>query len=267
MLIAQISDTHVCAEGTRLYGRIDTNAGLARAIDAVNRLRPRPDLVLMTGDLAESGQPAQYAMLRKLLARLEIPLRVLPGNHDSRENLRAAFADHGYLGQGEFLHHAAELGPLTLIALDTQVPGEDGGTLCAERLAWLERELERSRGRPTLVAMHHPPVPIGVDWLDRSNCANAEGLAGVVSRHPQVERVLCGHLHRPIQFRFAGTIAQTCPSPAHQVALDLAPDAKSQFEMEPPAFMLHAWRQGIGVVSHTAYIGDFAGPYPFFDVD
>jgi len=53
------------------------------------------------------------------------------------------------------------------------------------------------------------------------------------------------------------------PEPAHQVALDLAPDAASAFRMEPPAFQLHAWREGVGVVSHTAYIGDFAGPYPF----
>jgi Icc protein len=262
MLIAQISDTHVCAEGTRLYGRIDTNAGLARAIDAVNRLRPRPDLVLMTGDLAESGQPAQYAMLRKLLARLEIPLRVLPGNHDSRENLRAAFADHGYLGQGEFLHHAAELGPLTLIALDTQVPGEDGGTLCAERLAWLERELERSRGRPTLVAMHHPPVPIGVDWLDRSNCANAEGLAGVVSRHPQVERILSGHVHRAAQIRFAGTVVATAPSTAYQVALELGHDGEPHLIHEPPAFLLHRWHGG-ALTTHVIAVGDFGGPQPY----
>ena len=262
MLIAQISDTHVCAEGTRLYGRIDTNAGLARAIDAVNRLRPRPDLVLMTGDLAESGQPAQYAMLRKLLARLEIPLRVLPGNHDSRENLRAAFADHGYLGQGKFLHHAAELGPLTLIALDTQVPGEDGGTLCAERLAWLERELERSRGRPTLVAMHHPPVPIGVDWLDRSNCANAEGLAGVVSRHPQVERILSGHVHRAAQIRFAGTVVATAPSTAYQVALELGHDGEPHLIHEPPAFLLHRWHGG-ALTTHVIAVGDFGGPQPY----
>jgi 3',5'-cyclic-AMP phosphodiesterase len=262
MLIAQISDTHVCAEGTRLYGRIDTNAGLARAIDAVNRLRPRPDLVLMTGDLAESGQPAQYAMLRKLLARLEIPLRVLPGNHDSRENLRAAFADHGYFGQGEFLHHAAELGPLTLIALDTQVPGEDGGTLCAERLAWLERELERSRGRPTLVAMHHPPVPIGVDWLDRSNCANAEGLAGVVSRHPQVERILSGHVHRAAQIRFAGTVVATAPSTAYQVALELGHDGEPHLIHEPPAFLLHRWHGG-ALTTHVIAVGDFGGPQPY----
>ena len=263
MLIAQISDTHVCPEGTRLYGRIDTNAGLARAIETVNRLRPRPDLVLMTGDLAESGQPAQYAMLRKLLSRLEMPIFVLPGNHDSREGLRAAFSDHGYLsGAGEFLHYAADLGPIRLIALDTQVPGADGGALCAERLAWLESELTRSQERPTLIAMHHPPVPIGVDWLDRSNCANAEGLAAIVARHPQVERILCGHVHRAVQIRFAGTVVATAPSTAYQVALELGHDGEPHLIEEPPGFLLHRWHGG-ALTSHVVPVGAFGAPQPY----
>jgi 3',5'-cyclic AMP phosphodiesterase CpdA len=263
MLIAQISDTHVCAEGERLYGRIDTNAGLARAIETVNRLKPRPDLVLMTGDLVESGQAAQYAMLRKLLSRLEMPVFVLPGNHDSRAALRAALTDHAYLpGEGEFLHYRAELGPLTLIALDTQVPGADGGNLCAKRLEWLEHQLTLNQDRPTLIAMHHPPVPIGVDWLDRSNCANAEGLAAVVARHPQVERILCGHVHRAAQIRFAGTVVATSPSTAYQVALELGHDGEAHLIEEPPAFLLHRWHGG-ALTSHVVPVGDFGAPQPY----
>ena len=263
MLIAQISDTHVCAEGTKLYGRIDTNAGLARAVETINRLNPRPDLVLASGDLAESGEPGQYAMLRKLLAPLEMPLSVLPGNHDSGDAFRAAFADHAYLPQeGEFLHYGVELGPLSLIALDTRIPGEHDGRLCAERLGWLEAQLQAHRDRPTLIAMHHPPVAIGVDWLDRLGCANAEGLAAVVSRHPQVERILCGHVHRAAQRRFAGTIVATAPSTAYQVALELGHDGEPHLIPEPPAFLLHRFHAG-ALVSHVAAVGDFGAPQPY----
>jgi 3',5'-cyclic AMP phosphodiesterase CpdA len=230
----------------------------------VNRLNPRPDLVLMSGDLAESGEAAQYAMLRTLLARLKLPVHVMPGNHDSRERLRAAFADHAYLpAAGEFLHYALEPGPLRLIALDTQIPGADGGTLCAERLAWLERALHRERERPTLIAMHHPPVPIGVDWLDRSNCANAEGLAAVVKRHPQIERILCGHVHRAAQIRFAGTLVATAPSTAYQVALELGHDGEAHLiANEPAAFLLHRWHGG-ALVTHVVPVGDFGAPEPY----
>src|SRR2546426_4627811 len=152
---------------------------------------------------------------------------------------------------------------LRIVAIDTVIPGEDGGRLDDERLAWLEKILSLRRDKPTLLIMHHPPFPTLIGHMDRIGLSGSGALARVIARHPQGERVLCGHLHRPIQFRFAGTIASTCPSPAHQVALDLAPDAASAFRMEPPAFQLHAWRKGVGVVSHTAYIGDFAGPYPF----
>lgn len=263
MLIAQISDTHVCAEGSLLYGRIDANAGLARAVETVNRLRPRPDLVLASGDLAEAGESAEYRMLRELFGRLEMPVHVMPGNHDSREAFRAAFADHAYLPRaGEFLHYALELGPLSLIALDTVIPGAHEGALCRARLDWLEAELEARRERPVILAMHHPPVPIGVDWLDRSGCANAEALARVIARHPQVERILCGHVHRAAQVRFAGTLAATAPSTAYQVALELGHDGEPHLIAEPPAFLLHRFHDG-ALASHVVPVGAFGAPQPY----
>ena len=91
---------------------------------------------------------------------------------------------------------------------------------------------------------------------------DVEGLRAVLVNHPQVERVIAGHLHRPITVRFGGTVASTCPSPAHQVALDIAPDARDDYILEPPAFQLHWWN-GSTLVTHTAYIGEFDGPYPF----
>jgi 3',5'-cyclic-AMP phosphodiesterase len=262
MLIVQLSDTHVCAEGVRLYGRIDTNAGLLRAVETINRLRPLPDAVVVSGDLVNAGEPAQYAALRPILDRLTPPYYVLPGNHDSRENLSAAFADHAYLPKTGFLNYAIELGPLTLIALDTVVPGEDGGTLCAERLSWLQAELEQHHDRPVIVAMHHPPVPIGVDWLDRTRCANAEGLAEVIGRHPEVERIICGHVHRAAQMRFAGTMVATSPSTAYQVALELGHDGEPHLIHEPPAFLLHRWQEN-ALLTHIVPAGNYGPAQPY----
>ena len=92
--------------------------------------------------------------------------------------------------------------------------------------------------------------------MDAIACRGAEALAAVIARHGQVERVLCGHVHRPVTLRWAGTVASIAPSVAHQVALDLRPGAPSAFVMEPPALQLHLWLPGQGLVSHTRYLGD-----------
>ncbi len=263
MLLCQISDLHVKPERRLAYRRVDTATMLERCIERILALPQRPDAVIATGDLVDLGTEAEYRLLRELLAPLAMPLYLLPGNHDGREALRAVFDDHAYLRQWEpFVQYAIDAHPLRLVALDTVVPGSGGGLLCAERLAWLDRTLSAAPWKPTVVALHHPPFVTGIGHMDRIGLAGIDGLAAVIARHPQVERLIAGHLHRPITVRFAGTVASTCPSPAHQVALDLAPDARDDFVMEPPAFQLHWWN-GHALVTHTAYVDAHDGPYPF----
>lgn len=266
MLIGQITDLHVKANGKLSYGVVDCAAMLARCVEHLVGLKQRPDLLVVTGDLVDFGRPEEYAALRSLLAPLPMPYFLIPGNHDDRQGLRDAFPEHAYLRQWDrFVQYAIEDWPVRIVALDTVIAGASGGMMCDERIAWLEARLAEQPGRPTVVIMHHPPFTTGIGHMDDIGLEGAEALAAVIGRHPEVERVLCGHLHRPIQVRFAGTIASTCPSPAHQVALDLAPDAPSRFMMEPPGYQLHQWREATGIVSHTAFIGDFAGPYPFYE--
>jgi 3',5'-cyclic AMP phosphodiesterase CpdA len=266
MIVCQISDLHVKANGKLSYGVVDCAAMLARCVEHVVGLKQRPDLVAVTGDLVDAGRPEEYAVLKALLAPLPMPYFLIPGNHDEREALREAFPEHAYLGQWDpFVQYAIEDWPVRILALDTVIPGASGGTLCSERIAWLAARLEEQPRRPTVVIMHHPPFSTGIRHMDDIGLTGAEALAAVLASYPNVERVLCGHLHRPIQTRFAGTIASTCPSPAHQVALDLDPRAPSRFMMEPPGYQLHQWSEANGIVSHTAFIGEFAGPYPFYE--
>jgi len=96
--------------------------------------------------------------------------------------------------------------------------------------------------------------------MDNCGLDNTAGLAEVVGRHPQVERILCGHLHRTIDRRFAGTVAGTAPSTAHQIRLNLVPDARISFIFEPPGYQLHLWEAETGLVSHTAVFDDWSGP-------
>ncbi len=267
MLIAQITDTHVKLPGALAYGRVDTASMLERCVAALGRLDPQPDLIVVTGDLVDLGRAEEYAHLRALLAPLVPPLIVIPGNHDDRAALRAAFADHAYLPAEGFLHFTVDAPyPVRIVGLDTVVPMQGGGALCEERLAWLDAALARQPQRPTVVLMHHPPFVTGIGHMDQLGLAGREAFAEVVARHPQVELVLCGHLHRNIQARVGGRAAMTGPSTAHQVALDLRADAPSRFRMEPPGYLLHWWT-GAGFVSHQACIGEHAGPFPFFADD
>ena len=263
MLIAQISDTHIKPEGQIAYGRVDTAVFLAKAVAHLNALQPRPDMILVTGDLVDAGAPVEYTRLRTLLAPLEMPFYLIPGNHDARDPLRAAFADHRYLPASGFLQYTIEAQAVRLIALDTLVPGQGHGELCTERLDWLEARLAE-QDRPTILFMHHPPFECGLAYMDRERLRDgADRLAAIVGRHPNVERVLCGHVHRSIQVRWAGTIAASAPSTAHQLTLDLDPAAPLTYRMEPPGALLHAWRPGTGLVSHLSPIGDYDGPHRF----
>jgi Icc protein len=263
MIVAQLSDPHVVAPGQVLYGRVDTPACLARAVAEINNLDPLPDVTVVTGDLVGHKEPAEYEHLRRLLAPLRMPVFLIPGNVDSRDLLRATFGNDGYLPKDGFLQYAVEDYPLRLVALDTHIPGEGGGELCDERLAWLDRTLAEAPEKPTLLLMHHPPFATGIERMDKAGLRNSEAFAAVVARHPQVERILCGHLHRAIDRRFAGTVAGTAPSTAHQMRLDLRTGSTSlRFMLEPAGYQLHLWREDTGLVTHTALIGDWPGPFP-----
>ena len=273
MILAQITDTHIVASGTlfrcpvqgtapdaeRVYREFDTAQYLARAVAALNALVPRPDVTVVTGDLVDHGEPAEYEHLRDLLAPLQMPVFVIPGNHDAREPLRQAFGGGGYFPAAGFLQYAIEEYPLRLIALDTLVEGKGGGELCHERLSWLDRTLAAQPSRPTVVLMHHPPFQTGITYMDNHGLDNAAALAEIVTRHPQIERILCGHLHRAIDRRFAGTVAGTAPSTAHQVRLNLIRDARISFIFEPPGYQLHLWQNG-GLTTHTAVLGTWGSP-------
>ncbi|WP_313295212.1 phosphodiesterase [Diaphorobacter sp.] len=266
-LLVQLSDPHIREPGKLAYGRIQTAPYLAQAVDSIGRLPQRPDAIVITGDLTDFGRAAEYEHLQSLLAPLgDMPLYLLPGNHDERQQLRASFPSHSYLGTDGFVQYSVPIGGLQLVTLDTVTPGASEGNLCQQRLDWLEAELDRQRHKPVVIAMHHPPFQTLIGHMDRIGLlTGAKELEAIVARYPNVERVICGHLHRSIQVRFGGTIAATIPSPAHQVCLDLAPDAASAWTLEPPGYALHALPQGGRLVSHMAASGTFEGPFPFHE--
>jgi 3',5'-cyclic-AMP phosphodiesterase len=262
-MFVQLSDPHVVAPGRLLLDRVDTPRLLAQAVAAVAAMQPAPAAVVLTGDLVDRGTAEEYEHLRALLAPLPGPVWLMPGNHDDPAVMRQVFVDHDELqppaGDPALADHVLwvrSVGGLRLVALDTVVPRASHGRLCAARLAWLADTLAAAPDTPTVLALHHPPFATGIGHMDAIGLLEGgPELAALLQGHPQVERLICGHLHRPITRRFGGTLAMTVPSTAHQIVLDLAPDAPPAWRMEPPGYAVHAWLGG-ALVSHVVALGD-----------
>jgi Icc protein len=243
-LLLQISDPHIGAgwEGT------DPDESVLRAVEAILSLPDRPDALLVSGDLTDNGDPAEYARLRELLAPLDLEPHVLPGNHDLRRPMREAF---GLPGAGdEPVSHVVDLGPLRLVCLDSTIPGAEGGALDEGRIGWLDRALETDREKPTVIAMHHPPLRTEIPTFERIGLdpQGRAALAEVLVRHRQVVRIVAGHVHRAIVAELAGRAVLTVPSTYMQSALDFtAPQL--QMRDDPPGYAIHALRDG-SLASH-----------------
>ncbi|MCA6121888.1 phosphodiesterase [Bradyrhizobium sp. WSM 1704] len=269
VLIAQISDLHIKLPGALAYGRVDTAKALDRCVAALNAFEPAPDFVVISGDLVDTATAEEYDHLKRLLAPLRLPFAGIPGNHDSRELMRAAFPAAFAHATGP-LDQKIEVGGLDLLLLDSSVPGKPHGMLETSTLQWLDATLATAMDRPALIFLHHPPFKGGISHMDQQDLFNADELARIVRSHPRTQLIACGHVHRAMLTTCAGIPVTICPAPNHAVDLDLARLREPSFRVEPPAFHLHAWFPGqrFGqLVTHQVPIGQFDGPHPFFGPD
>lgn len=268
--IAQISDLHIKSPGELAYGRVDTAKALERCVAALNAFEPAPDFVVISGDLVDTPTAQEYEHLKRLLAPLKLPFTGIPGNHDGRALMRAAFPNAPYASPSGALNQKIELGEIDLLLLDSSVPGRPHGELEAPTLQWLDATLASSTTRPALLFLHHPPFVAGIWHMDRQNLHNAADLDAIIRRHPRARIIAAGHVHRATLTMFAGVPCTICPAPNHAVDLDLGELRAPSFKVEPPAFHLHTWFAGESLgqlVTHHVPIGDFDGPHPFFGPD
>lgn len=264
MLIAQISDTHIVEEGRKTLGIAPTASNLERCIEHLNQFVPKPDIVLITGDITDDGTPQQYAHADKLLSALEIPYFIIPGNHDNTSNLWAQFSGERcpQMQEGS-INYTIENFPVRLIGLDSTIPGAGGGELCEKRLSWLDQQLTKKPDQPTLIFMHHPPVPCSVQETDLDGFIGAEKLGNILDNYTNIERLICGHIHMPINTKWHGTIVSTAPSTGMRLRLDLTMQKEGGFFLDRPAYQIHHWTPQRNLVTHTIFVHDKKEPYPF----
>jgi 3',5'-cyclic-AMP phosphodiesterase len=246
VIVAQISDMHIKRRGHFLHHMPHVARPLHRALSTITRLRP--DCVIATGDLTESGTLAEYVRLREILnSHTGVPVYLLPGNHDRREPLRSVFWDHEYLRQSTHgVLFTIEAESLRVIALDSTDEGRSGGYLSEASIEWLRHRLRERRNTPTILAMHHPPFPTGIRSVERQGFRGREELGRVVRMHPQIRRIICGHIHQPFAREWCGTIGVSAPSTAPTLALH--PGALG-LAWEPGGFLTHRYEPVVGLTT------------------
>ncbi len=257
MLIAHISDFHVFAgkPETKLV-RLDAERVARLVAQDLVKFSPPLDAIAFTGDLTDGGSEADYSLLKDILAPLTMPVFMIPGNHDKRETMRAAFADRLPFGHGPFLNYEARVDDFRLLALDTLIEGRGEGALEPESLSWLQEKLSRKTAEPTIILLHHTPFPSGIASLD--NAALVRGRAEMAKlvrdyRAPLV--ILAGHIHRPYKAIWNGAYCAVGGSPAFQVELDLAAtDFEPGCVDEPYAYYVYRIEKDGTIAVHTRYV-------------
>ncbi|WP_406410317.1 metallophosphoesterase [Streptomyces sp. NBC_01614] len=248
MLIAHVSDLHI-------GGSEDSVERAMRVREYLNGLPGPVDAVMVTGDIADHGLADEYTIAREVM-RYDAPTIVCPGNHDSRTAFRTVLL--GQSGHGP-INQVLRLEGLTIALCDSSIPGRHDGHLDDETIGWLESELDRAEG-PVFVAMHHPPVRLGLPSVDAIRLTNPDRLEKVLKHHPHVRAVMAGHAHTAASAIYAGLPLSVAPGVVSTLKLPqelVLPDQWTEddaldFEL-PPAITLHVF-DGDRLASHTRVV-------------
>jgi len=247
MIIAQLTDLHIGFDGEDVPCK--NTARLRKVIKDMNAMTRRPDLLILTGDLVETGENWAYEKLRDELAKTDLPVYFAMGNHDDRAAFTGIFPDAEF--HDGFLQYTIEDHDLRIIVLDTLEPGRHGGAFCEKRAAWLENQLTQQPERPTLLALHHPPIETGIGWMTaKDDDGWVVRLRDIVERHDNIVHIISGHIHRSIFKQFGGTAVSVSRAVAPQLKLDLAkikpdaPDNRVLIIDAQAGYSLHLWENG-----------------------
>lgn len=230
----------------------------ARTAAVVAQLRGvRAEAVLVTGDIADHGEPGEYRRAAGLL-RHSAPVLTCPGNHDVRETFREILL--GEPASAAPVNTAVEVSGVLVVTGDSTIPGQSAGYLEDATLAWLDETLAAHDG-PALVAFHHPPLEVGVPPVDAIRQTGEDRLAAVLARHPHVAALLCGHVHTGAATTFAGVPVRIAPGVVSGSLLPVEPGADRDWDHggplefdRPPSFLLHVLHDDARVTTHVRVV-------------
>ncbi|EXJ14394.1 3',5'-cyclic-AMP phosphodiesterase [Imhoffiella purpurea] len=234
MRIIQLTDLHLFADPQGSLLGITTRNSFEAVLEMALEQSPDARAMVITGDLVHDDSPASYRYLRDTLRQTGLPCFCTAGNHDP-QNL---MDEHlGGYGVGPFA--LRRLDGWNLIFLDSNVNGSDGGHLAPEHIAQLENLLDDD-GAPTLLFMHHHPIPVGSVWMDTMGIDNGDRLIALCNGHPQIKGILFGHIHQCFERDLGGYQVLGSPSTCIQFlphsldfALDNKPPGYRELDLHP----------------------------------
>ena len=216
-LLVQITDTHILPPGELLYGSTDTAAHLGESVRQINAMQPKPDVVLITGDLVERTDKVCYQHFISLISALEMPAYVIPGNHDDPQIMLKVFAGTSHFpASADTFQYAIEDLPFRILALNSHCDGTELPEFDQKRLSWLQHQLSSS-DKPVLIALHHPPMTTGIELIDMGGSEWFQGLKSVLAEHSLVRLVICGHCHTDLYGRIGQVPVCMAPATSHQL--------------------------------------------------
>lgn len=236
--VVQLSDLHFStAPGG--YMMRDTAETFAAIADAV--LADPPDLVVVTGDIANEGKPDEYELAGAALEQLGLPVYCLSGNHDFVDALHAHLPRPGIVVQ-----RSMRVGDWLFLFGDSNAEGvafdndhgwsdlpdrvhQAKGSLTDHEVSWLRRQLDQGSSAHAMLWLHHPPGAPGM-FARPAYDVQIDELTGAAT---PLRAVAAGHAHTGVTTKVAGVPSFFCPSTGVCVdfeALTLLPPGYRRFE-------------------------------------
>ena len=255
MLIAHISDTHIVRPNKKAYGIADTATNLVNCIQYINRLKPKVDIVLITGDITNNGRPKGVSYAKSIFDKLDSPYYLIPGNHDNNNDIWKTFKGKACPKRHkEFINYVIDDYEIRFIALDSTIPDKPGAELCTTRIEWLDKQLSKQTDKPTIIFMHHPPVKCNILETNEDGFIGADLLGDVIEKYSNIKAILCGHIHLQAHINWRNTVVSVAPSTQMRLRLDLTMLEESRFHLDNPAFQLHYWTAEKNLISYPLSI-------------
>ena len=221
---------------------IDPVKNLTEGLAHAAKYNGDADHIVVTGDLTHKGDVASYELLKQTLDKQELPIVLMIGNHDNRENFQSVF-EQSYRDEYGFVQHAMDCKEGKLLFLDSldgppyNYPLSHRGFMCQNRLNWLDAELGSADGKPCFLFMHHHPHDVGFRAMDTIKLVNGDEFYSVLEKHGNVKHISCGHVHRTISGNHRGISYSVFKSTVGQMPMVFD---KMDFHMEtttePPAY-------------------------------